>query len=178
VNITVADVQNLYGLEVDVSWDASVLEIAVVEVKVGQADEVLCNPVYIVENSTTDSLYALAAVSMIPAPPFNGTGTAATITFRVKGQGNSSLSVSSQLYDFPPPDREPRISLPIEHDTLGSTFQETIPEISSLPLLAMLTATAISTAILSFAKYRSHYGGRSARGRLLMSGTSIRVAGD
>lgn len=159
VNITVADVQNLYGLEIDVIWNASVLEIAGVDVKIGQAGGALCSPVYIAENSTTTSQYILAATSVAPAPPFNGTGTAATITFRVKDHGNSTLNVTSQLYDFPPPDREPRTSLPIEHTTLGSMFEETIPEISSLPILAVLIAVAVSTAVLSLKKLgRPHVG--------------------
>jgi hypothetical protein len=159
VDITVADVQNLYGLEVDVSWNASVLEIAGVDVKVGQPGGALCSPMYIVENSTTTGQYILAVTSVPPAPSFNGTGTAATLTFRVKNPGNSTLSLTSQLYDFPPPDREPRTSLPIEHATLGSMFEETIPEISSLPLLAVLVAVAVSTAILSLKKLgRSHTG--------------------
>jgi hypothetical protein len=160
-NITVADVQNLYGLEVDVSWNASVLEIARVDVRVGQAGGALYSSVYIVENSTTDSQYTLAATSVAPAPPFNGTGTAATITFRVKDHGNSSLSVTSQLYDFPPPDRDPRVSLPIEHTTLGSTFEETIPEIGSLPLLAFLIVAVVSAAVLCLKKLGSPHGGRS-----------------
>jgi len=167
VDITVADVQNLYGLEVDVSWNALVLEIAGVDVKVGQPGGALSSSVYIVENSTTTSQYILAAASVAPAPPFNGTGTAATITFQVKAHGNSTLGLTSQLYDFPPPDREPKVSLPIEHATLGSTFEETIPEISSLPLLAVLVAVAVSTAVLSLKKLRSHHGGRS-RQKLLM----------
>lgn len=159
VNIMVADVRNLYGLEVDVSWNASVLEIAGVDVKVGLAGGVLCSSVYIVENSTTTNQYILAATSVAPAPPFNGTGTAATVTFRVKDHGNSSLSVTSQLYDFPPPDRDPRVSLPIEHTVLGSMFEETIPEISSLPLLVVLVAVAVSTALLSLKKLaRPHVG--------------------
>lgn len=154
-NVTVADVQNLYGLEADVSWNASVLEVARVDVEVGQAGGVLYSSVYIAENSTTESQYTLAATSVAPAPPFNGTGTAATITFRVKDHGNSSLSVTSQLYDFPPLDRYPRESLPIEHTTLESMFEETVPEIGSLPLLALLIVFAVSTAVLCLKKLGS-----------------------
>lgn len=151
-NITVADVQNLYGLEVDVSWNASVLEIAEVNVRVGQADGALCSSVYIAENSTADSQYTLAATSVAPAPPFNGTGTAATITFRVKDHGNSSLSATSQLYDFPPPDRYPRESLPIEHVTLGSMFEETVPEIVGSPMLATFVALTLFIVVLFLRK--------------------------
>jgi hypothetical protein len=165
-NVTVADVQNLYGLEVDVSWNASVLEIARVDVRVGQAGGALYSSVYVVENSTSDSQYTLAATSVAPAPPFNGTGTAATITFRVKNHGNSSLSVTSLLYDFPPPDRDPRVSLPIEHTTLGSMFEETIPEIGNLALLVVLIAVAGTTAVLSLKKFRTP-DGRCSRQKVI-----------
>jgi hypothetical protein len=154
-NVTITDVQNLYGLEVVVSWNASVLEATRVDVKVGQAGGVLYSSVYIAENSTINSQYTLAATSVAPAPPFNGTGTAATITFRVKDHGNSSFSMTSQLYDFPPPDRYPRESLPIEHTTQGSMFEETVPEIGSLPLLALLIVVAVSTAVLCLKKLGS-----------------------
>lgn len=175
-NITIADVQNLYGLEVDVSWNASVLEIAEVDVRVGQAGGALYSSVYVVENSTTDSQYVLAATSVAPAPPFNGTGTAATITFRVKDHGNSSLSVTSQLYDFPPPDRDPRVSLPIEHTALGSMFEETIPEIGSLPLLAFLIVAAVSTAVLCLRKLGS-FAGRCSRQKVINEEEANCVAG-
>jgi len=179
VDITVADVQNLYGLEVDVFWNASVLEIAGVDVKVGQAGGTLYGPVYIAENATTTSQYILAATSAIPAPPFNGTGTAATITFRVKEHGNSTLSLTSQLYDFPPPDREPRTSLPIEHATLGSMFEETIPEISSIPLLAVLIAVAVSTAILGLKGLGRPHVGRPRRKLLMIEKANcVTVIGD
>jgi hypothetical protein len=159
-NITVADVQNLYGLEVDVFWNASVLEIAEINVRVGQADGALYSSVYIAENSTADSQYTLAATSVAPAPPFNGTGTAVTITFRVKDHGNSSLSATSQLYDFPPPDRYPRESLPIEHITLGSTFEETVPEIGG-PLMLMTLALTVFIVVL-FLRKRGSLAGQKA----------------
>jgi hypothetical protein len=160
-NITIADVQNLYGLEVGVFWNASVLEIVEVDVRVGQADGALCSSVYIAENSTADSQYALAAMSVAPAPSFNGTGTAATITFRVKDHGNSSLSATSELYDFPPPDRYPRESLPIEHATLGSMFEETVPEIGGPSMLVTLMALTFFIAVL-FLRKRGRFDGQKA----------------
>jgi hypothetical protein len=154
VNITVADVQNLYGLEVNVYWNATVLEVLNVDVRVGQTDGALCSKVYIVDNSTAVGKYSLAAMSVAPAPAFNGTGLIVRITFHVKNHGNSPLDLNSQLYDFPPPDRDPRISLPIEHDTQRGLFEEVIPEITNLPLFPILTAFTATVLLLILRKHR------------------------
>ncbi|HDD69774.1 MAG TPA: hypothetical protein ENG19_01450 [Candidatus Bathyarchaeota archaeon] len=102
INITVENVQNLYGLEVSLYWNASILEITNVDVRLGKenyTDGVLYNPVHIHENQTFPSLgkYTLAASSAAPAPSFNGTGNIVRITFRVIGSGCCELSLETIL---------------------------------------------------------------------------------
>ena len=155
VNITVADVQNLYGLAISLHWNKTVLEPASINVRAGQTDGVLSSSAYIVENSTSAGEYSFAATSVAPAPAFNGTGIIVRITFHVKNHGSSPLDLTSQLYDFPPPDREPRISLPIEHISRGGLFEETIPEITNFPLFAVLISFAISATVFSLKKLRN-----------------------
>lgn len=156
INITVLNVQNLYGVEATVNWNSSVLEFSNVDIRLGHtdADGVLYNtsstsPPFIAENSTQDGQYAIAATSMAPAPSFNGSGNIVRITFNVTNSGNSSIDLESQLYDYPPPDREPRVSLPIERTTIGGQFNTTVAEIPNSAILLVFTVLTVSALVLS-----------------------------
>jgi len=123
INIRVIDVQNLYSVEVTLYWNSSLLKLENVDIRLGQADGVLYDPIYIVENSTREGKYTLAALSYASAPSFNGTGNIVRITFNATNSGDSKLDLAeTQLYDYPPTDREPRISMPIEHITIDGFF--------------------------------------------------------
>jgi hypothetical protein len=156
INVTVLDVQNLYGLDVTVDWNSSVLQLANIDVRLGHTDTdgVLYNSSstsspYIAVNSTLGNQYEIAATSEAPAPSFNGTGNIVRITFKVIGSGYSSIDLESQLYDYPPPDREPRISLPIQHSTVGGQFTTTVLEIPNSTILLVFTLLTLSALALS-----------------------------
>jgi hypothetical protein len=156
INITVLNVQDLYGVEATVNWNSSVLEFSNVDIRLGHtdADGALYNtsstsPPFIAENSTQDGQYTIAATSIAPAPSFNGSGNIVRITFNVTNSGNSSIGLESQLYDYPPPDREPRISLPIQHTTIGGQFNTTIAEIPNSAILLVFTVLTVSALVLS-----------------------------
>lgn len=134
VNITLADVQNLYGVEVILHWNASILQVVAVDVRLGfesHSDGVLHEPIFTAKNETIqeEGKYLLASTSTAPAPPFNGSGNIVRITFNVTNVGDSRLNLETKLYDWPPPDREPRISRPIEHTTIDGFFDMTAPTI-------------------------------------------------
>jgi hypothetical protein len=147
VNITVADVENLYGLEVTLSWNSSVLTVANIDDRIGHADGVLNNVVYVVQNSSQENSYSIAATSTNPAPPFNGTGNIARITFTVLNTGDSNLEIEAQLTDYPPPNRDPRVSLPIAHATINGFFHSMLPEFSGSTILTILMTLTLLTAI-------------------------------
>jgi hypothetical protein len=159
INITVANVQNLYGLDVTVDWGSSVLQLVKIDVRLGHTDtdgvlynSSLTSSPYIVVNSTLDGQYEIAATSEAPAPSFNGTGNIVRLTFKVIDSGNSSIDfIQSQLRDYPPPDREPRISEPIPHSAVGGRFStmSMVPEIPNLALLLAFTLLTASTVALS-----------------------------
>jgi hypothetical protein len=156
INITVLNVQNLYGVEATVNWNSSVLELSNVDIRLGHTDidGVLYNtsstsPPFIAENSTQDGQYAIAATSTGPAPSFNGSGNIVRITFNVTNSGHSNVDLESQLYDYPPPDREPRVSNPIEHTTTGGQFNTTVAEIPNSAILLVFTALTVSALVLS-----------------------------
>ncbi len=131
INVTVLNVENLYSVEVTLTWNPSVLQGLSSDVRVGQMDGVLYGNPQTIEDNLTMGQYLLSAFSINPTPPFTGSGNIVSITFKVIGNGDTVLALESELYDYPPPDRYPRISYPIEHDTIGGAFGSSIPEFSS-----------------------------------------------
>ncbi len=154
INVTVFDVQNLYGLEIALVWNQTILKLANVDVRLGQTYGVLYNPIYFDENSKQGS-YIIQAASMNPAPSFNGTGNIVQITFEVVNIGFSQLDLSTKLYDYPPADRDPRVSLPIPHTTIDGFCEAVVSEFSiPFVLLIVVFLTLVATIFSSIRKRR------------------------
>ncbi|MEM2112301.1 MAG: cohesin domain-containing protein [Candidatus Bathyarchaeia archaeon] len=139
VNITIIDVQNLYGVEVVVRWNTSLLQLVSIDIRLGvnsYPDGVLYEPFM---NITQENIgeYIIGATSYNPAPPFNGSGNIIRMTFQAIDNGESILDLETKLYDYPPPDREPRESLPIPHTTIDGAVI-IIPEFSNIILAIIL----------------------------------------
>ncbi len=128
VNVTIVDVQNLYGLEVRLKWDSVILSTVDVDVSLGETDGVLYTPIFIAENVIDEGQYLLAATST-SGTPFSGSGNVVRISFMILSLADSKIDLETQLYDYPPFDREPPISMPIEHDPRDGFFDVTSPEI-------------------------------------------------
>jgi len=156
VNITVVNVQNLYGVEITLGWNASVLRVVGIDVRLGQPDGILYNPFFIAQNQTDQERgrFALAATSYSQAPPFNGSGNIVRITFNVTDIGYSALELASELYDYPPLDRWPRVSLPIDHITIDGSFN-VIPEFADVMVLLLLVVVASLFAVSCKKRSRS-----------------------
>jgi len=154
VTVRLADIQNLYGLEVFLNWDPAVLRAVNVDTRLGVetfSDGVLHEsssspPIFIAENNLTSGEYRLAATAMSPAPSFSGSGNIVRITFEPIILGNSALDLESQLFDYPPLDRDPRISFPIDHSTHDSfvTVETSTPEPSTKPTPVPTPTTSAS----------------------------------
>jgi len=145
VNITVSDVENLYGVELTLRWNASTLRVVNVDVRLGvesHLDGVLHEPVLIVKNETIreEGKYLLAGTSHSEAPPFSGYGNVLRITFNVTSVGSCRLDVEAKLADWPPPDRDPRVSWPILHETIDGFFGREI-KISVFPMVVLINET-------------------------------------
>jgi hypothetical protein len=149
VNITVIDVQNLYGVEVDVRWNTSLLQILGVDIRLGvnsHPDGVLYEPFI---NITQENIgeYVIGATSYTPAPSFNGSGNIIRITFQAVNNGETTIDLETKLYDYPPPDREPRESLPIPHTTMDGNII-IIPEFSNAITIAIFLILATLLTLL------------------------------
>lgn len=148
VNLTISTVQNLYGVGMTLNWNSTVLRLENFDVRFGESDGVLYNPIYVAENFTLEGKYFLSATSTNPAPSFNGSGNMAKLTFRVLAMGETTFDLETQLYDYPPLDRDPRISLPIAHVTTDAVFQGIIPEFSSPTIFLGFLFLALLTSLL------------------------------
>jgi hypothetical protein len=107
VAVKITDVTNLYGFDLKLRWNTTVLEYVSHSVKVPRntyPDGVLWDPTLQAANTVNETAgtYWIAYSSMNPAPAFNGSGTAFTMTFRVKYhpvQPSPDANVTLELYD-------------------------------------------------------------------------------
>lgn len=130
VNITVSNVQNLYGIEVTLYWDASILEMLNADIRLGVEDHpdgVLHNlsyaKIFIYSNEIFQGQgkYVLAASSTSPAPSFNGSGNIVIATFNVTGAGSCDLSLETKLAsNIIPPGSTAVAEIP--HTTINGFF--------------------------------------------------------
>jgi hypothetical protein len=156
VNITISNVQNLYGLDVTLRWNASVLQVLSVNSRLGvesHPDGVLhkISPnaeIEVAEDSLFQSAgeYHVVATSVNPAPAFSGSGNVAIVTFNVTSLGYSGLDVESELADFPASGEPANL---IEHkDVAGSVT--VIPEFPSM--IGVASILVLATVAVAFSK--------------------------
>ena len=150
INITLTDVQNLYGVDVTLRWNTSILQVVDVDVRLGEEDGVLYKTIFIAENETIqeEGKYHLAGTSTEPAEPFSGSGNIVRITFIVTNVGGCKLDLeATKLADWPPPDRDPRISQPIAHTTIDGFFGR---QINIFPVSPDIVAIGENVSISGF----------------------------
>jgi hypothetical protein len=144
VTIQLSNVQNLYGIDVTLDYNNAVLQLTNEQPDLGTnaipGGVLYGNPVttdinnlqsgglYYNTSLSTSSEYHLFATSAGTAPSFNGSGTIATLTFKVISAGQSPLTLSSTLSDHPAPDET---SSPITHNDISGTVDASLVSSSS-----------------------------------------------
>jgi hypothetical protein len=110
VNIIISNVQNLFGVDVTLTWNPSVLSIVSATSQLGVEShpggvlhETSSYPIEVVDDTASQSTgqYHLLSTSTGSATPFSGSGTIATLTFRVTNLGSAGLTSISELSDHP-----------------------------------------------------------------------------
>jgi len=96
IDVVVADVADLYGVDIQFQWDPSILEYVnhtAHITKDNYADGILYEPgMFIMDNvDEAAGTYWISYACMDPAPAFNGTGTVFNMTFTVKKAGGCLL---------------------------------------------------------------------------------------
>ncbi len=96
VAVRIEDVEDLYGLDIQIAWNTTWIEYVSHIVKIpveSYPDGVLHSPTVLVKNKVNEggvpgafsgTMYWLAATSMSPAEPFYGSGVAFEMTFRIR----------------------------------------------------------------------------------------------
>jgi hypothetical protein len=155
VNVTISNVQNLFGLDVTVDWNNSALQILSVNDLLGvesHSGGVLHStpddPIQIAVNETSQTIgeHHIAATSQGAAAPFDGSGTIARLTFNVTATGHSSIRVVSELADYPTPGETTSELIP-HTDVNASVDAAQIPEFPQIALLAALAVVASITLV-------------------------------
>ena len=106
IAVKIVNVVNLYGFDIQFKWDTKYLEYVSRSVRVPKddyPDGVLYKPILPIKDevNTTAGTYWIAIASTWPAPTFNGSGTAFTMTFRVKYhpvQPEPDANITLELY--------------------------------------------------------------------------------
>ncbi|MFB3889221.1 MAG: cohesin domain-containing protein [Candidatus Bathyarchaeia archaeon] len=171
VNISISNVENLYGLDVTLSWNNSILQVlssvstlGVESHPGGVLHEAAGAPISFVEDTASQETgeYHVVATSQSPADSFNGTGTIATLTFNVTRVGRSPLTLYSELANHPPPDET---AVFIEHQDVGGSVDVVIPEFPTAAALVVLVVAATAVLLLSKRRLRKTSASLVERGR-------------
>ena len=104
VDVNVADVIGLYGADVQLSFDPTILEVVDFDGYAGnginvEAGNFLQN-LWTVKNTADNSVGTIwyAATQLNPEPPKSGSGTIMTIHFRAVGTGTSAITFTSSQF--------------------------------------------------------------------------------
>ncbi len=155
VNITISNVQNLYGVDVSLSWNPDVLNLITAQSMLG----VEAHSGGVLHESGTDTImvaqdsasqqageYTLTATSVGSAPAFSGSGTIATVTFNVTAAGSTDLTLTSELADHPTSGQSSNL---IDHTDTADNVTTVVPEFSSIAFIALLITAATAALLVS-----------------------------
>jgi len=150
INIEISNIQNLYGVDITLNWDTSMLKLDSNQSFVGVSDGVLNAPVLVVQNTANQATgqYHLVATSENPAGPFSGSATIATLTFTVTNTGQSKLTLNPQLASYPQGTggTSEFISANVVNGNVVTTSSSTSPSPSQTPSSSPSSAPSASSS--------------------------------
>lgn len=155
VHIELSNIQNLYGVDIALTWSTSMLKLDSNQSFVGVSNGILNAPIYWVQNTASQASgeYNLIATSENPAGPWSGSATVATLTFTVTSKGQSSLTLESstsntpQLASYPQPgsgDESEPISVTVVNGQVSTSSPSTSASPSSSPNASASPGTSTS----------------------------------
>jgi hypothetical protein len=102
ISLQVADVQNMYGLEFHLTFDPNIVEVVDADaskpgVQIKPGDWFKNSFVATNKADNTIGKIDFAVTLLNPAPPVNGDGVTAAITFKAKNNGTSPLKVEKAI---------------------------------------------------------------------------------
>jgi len=153
VNIKIVNAQNLYGVDVTLNWNSQVLQVVSATPMLGvesHPDGVLHEsdsyPIDVEDNSQSTWQYHLLATSIgASTPSFSGSGTIATVTFKVNSTGDASLLLDAELAVR---GSDGSVSL-VEPSTSVDPVVVVVPEFPTVTLVAGLLIVVTATLVLA-----------------------------
>ncbi len=159
VNIKISNAQNLYGVDVTLNWNPSVLKLISATPQLGVESrpngvlhESSTYPIDVEDNTQGDGEYHLLATSTGSATAsFSGSGTIATLQFNVTSAGPTGLVLDAELSQRT---SDGQVTL-VEPSATVDSINTVVPE---FPLLIAVVglAVAATAAILIATKIRHH----------------------
>ena len=152
MDITISNVQNLYAVDVSLTWNNAIIRITGASPQLGVESHpggVLHQSVYIAENSMSQQsgTYHLLATSEGSAAGFSGSGKIVTLTFLVVQAGHSQLTLETELADKPV---LPNPANFITHADQSSSVDTVVPEFSTV--FAIVVFLTLATGALVYSK--------------------------
>jgi hypothetical protein len=129
INVTISNVTNLYGFDLQFRWNTNYLAYVnrsvYVPCNASSPYGVLWSPVVLIEDqvNTTTGTYWIAYASMYPASSFNGSGTVFKMTFSVIRHPVQPEPDASITLDFYSTDLSNTIGDPIPHTNEAGTVK-------------------------------------------------------
>jgi hypothetical protein len=150
VNIKISNVQNLYGVDVTLKWNTTVLNLISATPKLGVESnpegilhESSTYPIEIIDNTATQSsgeYHLLATSTGSSTPAFTGSGTIATVTFTVTTIGSTELALN---------DVEIAIKGNVDAVTPSTSVDSVNPVIPEFPTVTILIIALVAVAALA-----------------------------
>jgi hypothetical protein len=149
VDITINNVQNLYGIDLSLNWNPTVLKVTSAVSFLGVESHpggVLHGSINVEEEGASQAggQYNLVAFSESPAAAFSGDGKIATLTFSVLKTGYSPFTLVSELADKPPAGGSSNF---ITHADVSSSVNAVIPEFPTSFAVVVLLVLAAGTLV-------------------------------
>ncbi len=162
VTLKISNVQNLFGIDLTLGWNPNVLSLTKVELNLGvesHSNGVLYGTrlVYNLDNAQSGQIfveeernagnYGLIAQSIGSSTnAFSGSGTIATLTFKVEGVGDAQLSLESELSNKATADQNANL---IDHQDIANPINAVIPEFPTLAVIAVLITVATAALVVT-----------------------------
>ncbi len=151
VDVKIPNAQNLFGVDVTLDWNPSVLQfisatpqLGVESHSGGVLHESGSYPIEIVDNSQTAAgeYHLLATATGSTTPGFSGSGTIVTLKFNVTSAGSAGLSLDVELAQLG------NVNVVVPSTSVDSV-NTTVPEFPLTALIVGLVVAATATVIIS-----------------------------
>jgi hypothetical protein len=156
VNIKISNVQNLFGIDLTLNWNSSILNLVSATPQLGVEShlggvlhESQSFPIEVVYNDASQTLgqyHLLATSTGSVTPAFSGSGTITTVTFNVTGIGSTGLALEDVELSELTTDRTVNLVTP---STSVDPVNPIIPEFPITAIMGLLLVLATASVAIS-----------------------------